>query len=89
MKTILNKTQRPIRVPMPRGKVLHLGPNKTGEIAPKAADHPPLQKLVEAGDIEIVGDGAHATQRPGDSGPAATKSQGHQPSMTPRNLGDR
>ena len=33
MKTITNKTQRPVAVPLPRGKKLHLGPGKAGQIA--------------------------------------------------------
>lgn len=56
MKSIRNTTQRPIRVPLPRGKKLHLGPGKISEIGTPAADHPPLKALVEAGDIEILAD---------------------------------
>lgn len=56
MPTITNKTQRPLSVPLPRGKILHLGPGKAGQIARNAADHPPLKKLVQAGEIEITED---------------------------------
>ena len=45
MKTISNKTPKPISVPLPRGKKLHLGPGKTGQIASNASEHPPLKKL--------------------------------------------
>ena len=38
MRTIVNKTTRPLRVPLPGGKVLHLGPKKSGQIADPAAD---------------------------------------------------
>jgi hypothetical protein len=60
MKTIKNKTNRPLRVPLPRGKTVHLGPAKSGQISTEAAEHPGLKKLVEAGDLEILdeGDGA-------------------------------
>jgi hypothetical protein len=51
---ISNKTNRPLRVPLPGGKKLHLSPGKTGQIAPKAADHPALKKLIDEGQIEIV-----------------------------------
>ncbi len=54
---ISNKTKRPLRVPLPGGKKLHLGPGKTGQVTPKAADHPPLKKMIEAGDLEIVEEG--------------------------------
>jgi len=49
LKTITNKTHQPLRVPLPRGKVLHLGPNATGEVSHKQLDHPPFKALVEAG----------------------------------------
>jgi hypothetical protein len=54
MKTITNKTTRPLVVPLPRGKKLHLGPRKTGQITTEAAEHGPLKKLVEAGDVEVA-----------------------------------
>ena len=54
---ISNKTQRPLRIPLPGGKKLHLGPGKTGQITAKAAEHAPLKALIDAGEIEIVGGG--------------------------------
>ena len=48
MTTIANKTPRAIAVPLPRGKKLHLGPGKTGQIAANDSEHPPFKKLVEA-----------------------------------------
>ena len=54
MKTITNKTTKPLRVPLPLGKILHLGPKKTGQVSFHDVDHPPLKKLVEAGEIEIT-----------------------------------
>lgn len=56
MKIVSNKTQQPVRVPLPRGKVLRLGPGKVGEIASNAVEHPALKKLVDAGTIEILDD---------------------------------
>jgi hypothetical protein len=61
MPTITNKTQRPLSVPLPRGKILHLGPGKSGEIASHASEHPQLKKLVEAGEIEILADGPRSS----------------------------
>jgi hypothetical protein len=49
---ITNKTTKPLSVPLPGGKKLFLSPGKTGQVAPKAIKHPPLVKLLEAGDIE-------------------------------------
>jgi len=54
MKTVINKTRAPLRVPLPRGKSLHIGPAKSGQIRDEDADHPGLKKLVEAGKLEIV-----------------------------------
>jgi hypothetical protein len=52
-KTIVNKTVKALRVPLPHGKVLHLGPKQSGQISIHDADHPPLQKLVAAGELEV------------------------------------
>ena len=69
MKTVSNKTQQPVRVPLPRGKTLRLGPGKVGEIAANAVDHPALQKLVAAGTIEILADDRAGREGlPGGSG---------------------
>lgn len=57
MKKIRNLSKKPVVVPLPQGKKLHLGLNKTGEISDHAVDHPPLLELVDDGAIEIVGDG--------------------------------
>jgi hypothetical protein len=53
MKTIVNKTTDPLRVPLPQGKTLHLGPKKTGQISVHDVEHPPLVKMVEVGKVEI------------------------------------
>ena len=54
---VSNKTNRPLRVPLPGGKKLHLGPAKTAKLTPRASEFPPLLKMVEAGDIEIIDGG--------------------------------
>lgn len=54
MRAIKNKTRRPLVVPLPRDKKLHLGPGKTGQIAAEALDHAGVVKLVDAGEIEIL-----------------------------------
>ena len=55
-KTIVNKTVDFLKVPLPRGKALRLGPNQAGHISPHDADHPPLKELVKAGKVEISDD---------------------------------
>ena len=54
MKIIKNKTNRPLRVPLPRGKTVHLGPGKSGQVTTEAAEYAGLKKLVDAGDIELT-----------------------------------
>ncbi len=53
MKTIRNLTRKPIKVPLPGGKVLRLGPKQDGSIRDQAAHHGAVQRMVEAGTIEI------------------------------------
>ncbi len=54
--TIKNTTKKSLNVPLPGGKRLFLGPGKEGEIRARAAEHPPVAALVEAGELEIVPD---------------------------------
>ena len=62
MTTVSNKTKRPLSIPLPGGRKLHLGPGKSGEIAANAAEHPQLKKLVDAGEIEILAEGQRPTE---------------------------
>ncbi len=55
---ITNKTKKPLSVPLPAGKKLFLGPGKSGQITQKAAERPAVVTLVEAGDVEVVEEGA-------------------------------
>ncbi len=89
MATITNKTHKPLSISLPGGKKLRLGPLKSGEISPKAVDHPPVQKLIEAGEVEIL----DAKQKPGRAGgggkaaPSSSGGQGHGGGI--RRTGDR
>jgi hypothetical protein len=89
MPTIANKTLKAIVVPLPRGKKLHLGPGKTGQVAANAAEHPPLKKLIESGEIEIVDEGSKpvAAGAGGRAGPFFMP--GHGSSKVGRRGGDR
>ena len=89
MRAVTNKTNRPLAVPLPRGKVLRLGPRKTGQISSDDLDHPPLKKLAEAGEIEIHEEG-HAPMPGGGSGRVdPTGPQGHTTTTGGRRSGDR
>jgi hypothetical protein len=66
MKNIRNKTRKPLKVQLPGGRFLHLGPAKTGQVSDQAAEQPSFQKLLERGEIEIVGvDGSAAVTSEG------------------------
>jgi hypothetical protein len=88
MTTIANKTLKAIAVPLPRGKKLHLGPGKTGQIAANDSEHPPFKKLVEKGEIEIVDDGREAIAA-GAGGRAARPFMPGHGSTVVRRGGDR
>jgi len=89
MKTVANKTQRPLTIPLPRGKTLHLGPGKTGQISTEAAGHQPLKKLVDAGQIEVYDDAAAPTSGTAGDRKARPSFYGHPASSGGRRSGDR
>lgn len=69
MKTIRNLTVKPIKVPLPKGKSLRLGPKADGVVRDDAAEHAAVQRMVEAGTIEVLGGSSLG------HGPTAGKSQ--------------
>ena len=54
---ITNLTKKPLSVSLPAGKKLFLGPGKSGQINWKAAEHPAVKKLIEAGEVKVSQDG--------------------------------
>jgi hypothetical protein len=56
--TILNKTHEPLRVSLPRGKKLHLGPGQTGQIAHQDLEHGAVKRLINEGKREVQDTGA-------------------------------
>ena len=85
---IINKSKAPLRIPLPGGKKLFLGPGKTGQISPNASEHPPLKKLLDEGAIEIVG-GGRSTGSGGSAGGGMSSSQGGASTGGVRHTGDR
>ena len=88
MATITNKTRKPLSIPLPGGKKLRLGPLKSGEISPKAIDHPPVLKLIEAGQVEISGS-EPKPRGAGGGGKGVRPSSGGQSPGGIRRTGDR
>ena len=69
MKTVVNKTRSPLKIALPRGKSLRLGPDGSGRIRDEDAEHEPVKKLIASGAIEIVAGGT-------SSGPAGADATG-------------
>ncbi len=88
MTTITNKTPKPLSVPLPGGKKLFLGPGKSGQIAAKAAAHPPLKALVDAGELELVSARGSYAGHKGGAGGAAPHSQVNTTGKNIRRRGD-
>ena len=89
MATITNKTQKALNVPLPGGKKLWLGPLKSGEISSKAIDHAPVQKLIEAGDVEIIDSAQQMRGADGGGKGGRTSSGGPGRGSGIRRTGDR
>ncbi len=89
MKSIRNRTGRPLRVPLPRGKVLHLGLAASGQIADGALDHPALQRLLKKGEIEVLDEASATTPREATRNSLHRDGAGHHPRTTSGARGDR
>jgi hypothetical protein len=89
MRSVTNKTNKPLAVPLPRGKLLRLGPRKTGQISSDDIEHPPLKKMAEAGDIEIHEEGHSPQGGGGGGGVGPTGAQGGPPAAGGHRSGDR
>lgn len=86
---IRNKTNRPLRIPLPAGKRLHLGPAKTAKIVPKSLEHPPVKALLDSGEIEVVVGGRNQSATSSSNGSGAGGSQASPSSGGVRHTGDR
>lgn len=89
MKSILNKARKPLKIHLSRGRVLHLGPGKEGQIASQDAERDSFKKLVESGQIEIVGEGSGPVAATGNLATGHPDSRGHHPSTSAKKRGDR
>ena len=86
---IINKTHKPLSIPLPGGKRLFLGPGKTAQLTDKTLERPALVRLLEAGDIEKTGESAKRTEGAGGGqiGPSGGPRTGGTGAM--RQSGDR
>ena len=88
MKEIRSTSALPLKVPLPGGKTLHLGPRNVAQVADNAVDYPGLKKLIDAGTIEVLGKG-EKIEGIGSSESASGQSQGHAKSPFRRGSGER
>lgn len=89
MKTIVNQTRRPLKIHLARGRILHLGPGKKGQIATRDAERESVKKLIEAGDVAVVGEGSGPITPHGDVASGPPDARGHHPSVSVVKRGDR
>jgi hypothetical protein len=81
---IHNKTRKPLTIPLPGNKKLRLGPGKVGQITPRAAEHPAVRAMIEAGQVELLegrspraaGGGSGAMPGPGPDLPGGIRHVG-------------
>jgi hypothetical protein len=89
MKTIRNKTVRPLQIRLPGGKTLHLPALKTGQISNQAASDPAVRKLITAGHVEIEGEDAQGPAGSGDGASFHESTHGHAPATRVAPKGNR
>ena len=89
MKTLINKSRKPIRIPLPGGKIMFLGPGKSGQISDRHAALPAVQTLIDAGSVAVAGESAHAETTGGAGGQVHDGTHGHVPRKVVRPRGDR
>jgi len=90
VKTIRNKTVKPLKITFSAGKVLHLGPGKTGQIPDSALELTSIQNLVKGAKLEILDGGpAHVAGSDTTSGGPHEVTRGHRPAMTGASKGQR
>ena len=83
MKTIRNKTFKPLKLTFSGGKILHLGPGKTGQVPDTALEQKSIQALIRAATIEVMDGGpAHAEDSGGKGAAPHEVTRGHKPGMT-------
>ncbi len=89
MKTVLNKTNRSLRIRLSGGKVLHLGPGKRGQIATQDADRESLKSLISAGELELVGEGVQTGETTSADPSRTPDTHGYNPGVGIKRRGDR
>lgn len=86
---ITNISKLPLKVPLPAGKRLFLKPGEKAQITPKASEHPPVKKLIEAGSVEIFDAGRGRSKSSGGNGSISGSQDSGGGGASMRKTGDR
>ncbi len=93
MKTIVNKTRRPLKITLAQGRVLRLGPAKEGQIATHDGERESVQKMIQAGEVDVFDDvsrsGSRARRGPAGGTVGHRGSQGAHREFSAPKQGDR
>lgn len=89
IRTVINKTRRPIKLTLQGGKTLHLGPGGRGQVHDDAIERPAVKKRIDAGEIEVVGEGSGAASGSPGSGRVHESTHGHPPTKVVLPKGNR
>ena len=89
MKSVINKTPRPIKVPLPGGKTLHLGLSGRGQVPDGALERPAFRRLIEEGKIEVLDDSDPLVARDKSSMAVKKSTHGHPANKKSSTRGDR
>jgi hypothetical protein len=77
MKTIRNTTPDPLRVPLGGGRVLHLGPGQSGNVADDAPLVPAMARMIKARKLELIGAGDAPADTVADGATPREHAHGH------------
>ena len=77
MKVILNATHDPLRVPLGAGRVLHLGPGQSGNVADDAPKTPAIARMIKAKKLKVVGADDASVEPVGVEGAPRASAHGH------------
>lgn len=86
---ITNISTRPVKVSLPGGKRLFLGPRISGSITPKTAEFPAVKALIDEGVLELKDPKRAKGKKNSGSGGSMGSSQDGSGSSGMRHTGDR
>ena len=89
MKTIINKTRRPLKIKLSQGRVLRLGPAKEGQITTHDAERESVQRIIQAGEVEVFDDSSSGAGSAGKGKSGTAQSQGFHRQFSGSKRGDR